>query len=156
MKAQLATAILALTIGVGISTVQAQSYEAERLLLDAEKLTQLKSILSNMQEGYDILTKGYEAVKDISQGNFNLHQVFLDGLLKVSPVVYNYKRVADIITTQLQLTKEYKAAFKRFKQDKNFSVEEINYISSVYNNLINASLQNLGDLTQIISAGIFR
>ena len=68
MKEQLAIAALAFTIGIGISTVEAQSYEAQRLLLDTEKLTQLKSILSNMQESYDILTKGYEAVKDISQG----------------------------------------------------------------------------------------
>ena len=109
-----------------------------------------------MKEGYDILSKGYEEVKNIFQGNFNLHQLFLDGLLKVSPVVYNYKRVADIITTQLQLIKEYKTAFKKFKQDSNFSMDEITYISSVYKKLINASLRNLDDLTQVISEGIFR
>ena len=139
-----------------INKTQAQSYEGERLLLDVEKLTQMKSILSNMKEGYDILTQGYEAVKGISEGNFNLHQLFLDGLLKVSPVVCNYKKVADIITNQIELTKEYETAFKRFKQDNNFSVEEIAYVGKVYNQLINSSLQNIDDLTSIITAGILR
>jgi hypothetical protein len=156
MKALLVTTGLLLAIGMGINTVKAQSYEAERLMLDAEKLTQLKSILSDMKEGYNILTKGYEEVKNISQGNFNLHQLFLDGLLKVSPAVSNYKRVADIIAAQLQLTKEYKTALNKFRQDNNFSVEEINYISSVYNNLISASLGNLDDLMQVISEGVLR
>lgn len=156
MKTILTTTLFAFCFCLLVNKTQAQSYEAQRLLLDVEKLSQMKSILSNMEEGYNILTQGYEAVKGISEGNFNLHQLFLDGLLKVSPVVCNYKKVADIITCQLELTKEYKTAFKRFKQDNNFSVEEIAYIGKVYNRLINSSLQNVDDLTSIISDGILR
>lgn len=156
MKLLSIIAALALTISIGISKAAAQSYEAERLLLDVEKLTQMKSILSDMEEGYDMLTQGYEAVRSISEGNFNLHQVFLDGLLKISPVVYQYKKVTDIISFQLQLTKEYKTAFNKFRQDHNFSIEEITYITSVYDQLINKSIQNLDDLTQVITAGVFR
>ncbi|TKK64710.1 TerB family tellurite resistance protein [Ilyomonas limi] len=139
-----------------VNKASAQSYEGERLLLDVEKLTQMKSILSNMEEGYDILTQGYEAVKSISEGNFNLHQLFLDGLLKVSPVVCNYKKVTDIITSQIELTKEYKTAFNRFKQDTNFSPDEITYLGKVYNQLLNSSLRNLDDLTSIITNGMLR
>src|SRR5436305_3996009 len=126
MKRSLFITVMMFCLGAGINRVQAQSYEAQRLLLDAEKFKQLKGILCNMKEGYDILTKGYEEVKNISQGNFNLYQVFLDRLLKVSPVISNYKRVADIITIQLQLTREYKTSFKKFRQDNNFSMGEIN------------------------------
>ncbi|MFX5583033.1 hypothetical protein ABTE20_20720, partial [Acinetobacter baumannii] len=86
------------------------------LLLNIEKLAQFKKILKNMKNGYQIIFKGYTAVKDISQGNFNLHKTFLDGLMQVSPAVKKYKRIADIISYQLRISKEYKLAFNRFKE----------------------------------------
>src|SRR5215204_4367678 len=80
---------------------RAQTAEAEQLLLNWEKLIQFKAILENMYDGYTILEQGYDAVRDLTEGNFSLHRNFLDGLLKVSPTVRNYRRVADIITYQL-------------------------------------------------------
>ena len=84
----------------------AQSQEAQQLLLDVEKLVQFKQILNDLKKGYDILNGGYNAIKNISQGNFNLHQTFLDGLLQVSPAVQNYERIADIIQLQLRIVRE--------------------------------------------------
>lgn len=138
------------------SKTKAQSFEIQQLLLDCEKLTQLKDIYEDMIKGYEILSAGYNAVKDISEGNFNLHQLFLDGLLKVSPVIAEYKRVADIISCQLKIVSEYGSAFDRFKQDGNFSADEISYIGKVYNNLIDESVKGLGDLTNIITDGVLR
>ena len=62
-----------------------QSQEAQQLLLNWEKLTQFKKILKDMYAGYKIVYKGYTTIKDISEGNFDLHRDFLDGLLQVSP-----------------------------------------------------------------------
>jgi hypothetical protein len=73
-----------------------QSQEIQQLLLNWEKLTQLKTILNDMYEGYKIIDKGYTTIRDISQGNFSLHKDFLDGLLEVSPAVQRYKRIAEI------------------------------------------------------------
>ena len=58
----------------------AQSAEIQQLLLNVEKLTQFKQILSDMKKGYQILEGGYNTIKDISEGNFSLHKAFLDGL----------------------------------------------------------------------------
>src|SRR5436189_6131399 len=93
---------IALLIAVVLISSQAfsQSQEAQQLLLNWEKLTQLKKILDDMYKGYEIVSKGYNTIKNLSQGNFNLHQIFLDGLMQVSPIVKKYKKVADIITCQ--------------------------------------------------------
>lgn len=139
-----------------LNRATAQSYEAEQLLLDVQKLAQLKQILKDMQTGYEIVSKGYATIKDLSQGSFNLHRVFLDGLLAVSPVVKNYKRVTDIVNYQLGIVKEYKSAFKRFKQDENFSSDEILYIGKVYGNLFNQSVKTLDKLFMIITASQLR
>jgi hypothetical protein len=137
-------------------SIYAQSFEAQQLLLNVEKLAQLKQILSDLKKGYEIVSTGYNTIKNISEGNFNLHQVFLDGLLQVSPTVRKYKKVKDIIRDQIQLVKEYKQAYKRFHQDGSFSTEEIDYISKVYSNLFTASLKNLDALALIITANKLR
>ena len=133
-----------------------QSFEVQQLILDCEKLMQLKDIYNDVVKGYEILSEGYQAVSDISQGNFDLHKLFLDDLLKASPIVQNYGKVADIIDCQLKIVSEYGSAFDRFKSDDNFSLDEIIYMGKVYDNLINESIQGLSDLTTILTDGALR
>lgn len=138
------------------SKAKAQTAEAEQLLLNWEKLTQLKGVLQNLYDGYTILEKGYNAVKDLSEGNFSLHKTFLDGLLEVSPAVRNYRRVADIITCQLRLVTEYKAAFNQFKEAGTFTPEEIEYLGAVYIRLLRRSAAGLDDLALVLTSGELR
>jgi len=133
-------------------SVSAQSQEAKQLLLDVEKLAQLKGILTDLKKGYEILSGGYTAIKNISEGNFNLHQLFLNSLLEVSPTVKKYQRIADIVNAQISLVSEYKNAFKQFRGSGAFTDTEVGYISKVYSNLFNQSLQSLDDLASIITA----
>ena len=141
-----------------VSTFRATSQinELAQLALNIEKLAQFKQILSDLKKGYEILSGGYNTIKNISKGNFELHKLFLDGLMEVSPAVKNYRRVADIISYQLQLVSEYKNAFTRFKQSGMFNSEEINYLSKVYDKLFDLSLKNLDDLFTVITSGKLR
>lgn len=136
--------------------VLAQSSESQQLLLNVEKLAQLKKILSNMKSGYQIVSKGYNNIKDITKGNFSLHQTFLDGLLQVSPTVRKYKKIGQIISYQTQLVKEYKSSFKRFNASNLFNSKELKYMDNVYSNLFNKGLQNLNELTMVVTAGKLR
>ena len=45
---------------------QAQTYEAEQLLFDVQKLSQLKQMLADLKKGYEIVYKGYSTIKNIS------------------------------------------------------------------------------------------
>jgi len=133
-----------------------QTQEIQQLLLDVEKLTQLKNILTELKSGYEIVSNGYTTIKNISEGNFNLHNVFLNSLLEVSPAVKNYVRIKDITDAQLSLVREYKNALKQFKGSGEFSVDEINYLEKVYANLFNHSLDNLQTMIMVITAGKLR
>lgn len=133
-----------------------QTQAIQQLLLDVEKLTQLKSILTELKEGYQIVSNGYTNIKNISEGNFNLHDIFLESLLEVSPAVKNYGRIKDIIDAQLTLVKEYKNALKQFKESGEFSIDDINYLEKVYANLFNHSLDNLQTMIMVITAGKLR
>lgn len=135
---------------------KAQVTELMQLALNIEKLAQFKQILSDLKKGYEIISGGYKTIKNISEGNFKLHQLFLDGLMEVSPAVKNYRRVADIINYQLLIVKEYKSAFNRFKTSEWFNADEIDYINGVYSNLFNLSLKNLDDLLTVTMSGKLR
>jgi DNA repair ATPase RecN len=138
------------------SKVIAQAQEMQQLILNIEKLAQFRQILKDMKKGYEILNGGYNTVKKISQGNFSLHETFLDALMQVSPTIRNYRRVGDIVNYQVLLVKEYKAAFNRFKNSGNFNPDEIAYLERVYNNLFKQSLRNIDELTSVITANRMR
>lgn len=103
-----------------------------------------------------MVSKGYNTIRELSKGNFSLHQLFLDGLMQVSPTVRRYRKVADIISNQALLVKEYKVAFNRFKASNLFNMNEVNYMGSVYENLFDRSLQNLDELLVVVTAGHLR
>ncbi len=135
---------------------QAQATEVVQLLLNVEKLAQLKSILKDLKKGYDIVHGGYNSIKNLSEGNFSLHKTFLDGLMQASPAVRQYYKVGKIIEYQVVLIKEYKSAFDRFKKSILLRPDEIKYIGSVYGNLLDLSLRNLEELTNVITSGKLR
>ena len=136
--------------------VKAQSAEIQQLILNIEKLSQFKKILSDMKKGYDILSGGYKAVKDMSEGNFSLHKTFLDALMQVSPIVKNYKRVGDIIDYQFTLIKESRKGIDNIIKNERFSTKEIQYFERVYSNLSRESLRNIDELTSIVTADKLR
>jgi hypothetical protein len=156
MKAKFYSWLIAVVMMNSFHPVFSQSQEAQQLILNVEKLAQLKQILKDLYKGYEVVSKGYNTIKDISQGNFNLHKAFLDGLMEVSPAVKKYKRVVDIITSQGMLVKEYKNAFSRFKKSNLFNGKEIDYMSGVYTNLFDKSLQSLDELLMVITANKLR
>lgn len=136
--------------------IKAQTQEVQQLLLDVEKLAHLKNILADLKKGYQILSAGYGTIKSISEGAFTLHKTFLDALLEVSPVVKNYKRVADIVATHVRLLSDYKRAYRQFSQSGKFTREELAYFGNVYSNLLTASANNLEALAKVVTAGKLR
>ena len=144
---------LALPFSLGAYT---QGYETERLALDIQKLAGLKNMLSELDKAYEILDRGYGAIKEASAADFNLHKSFLEGLLAVSPAVRNYGHVRDILRDQLSIVSGYQSAISRFGRDPHFSPAEGNYLRTVYQNLASGSLSNVKNLLNLLEDGVFR
>ncbi|MCO6148981.1 TerB family tellurite resistance protein [Flavobacterium sp. NRK1] len=139
-------------------TVQgnAQVQELKQLALNIEKLAQFRAILKDMKEGYEILTKGYNTVKDLTEGNFDLHKTFLDALLQVSPAVRNYKRVGEIIDYQVELVGNSGRQRNKLQSSGLFAPEELDYFAQVYDRIFRESLRDLEELTAVLTAGELR
>lgn len=148
--------MLCLLLLASAAVARGQSHEVTQLLLNVEKLSQLKNILRDMKKGYTILSRGYEKIRDISQGNFSLHEVFLDGLMIVSPEIKKYHRVREIIEGQKQILRQCGTAAGRFRKGGNFSEEELTYLSRVYGQLLKESKQHLEELLLIVTSSNLR
>ncbi|HMU47882.1 MAG TPA: conjugal transfer protein TraI [Chitinophagaceae bacterium] len=81
-----------------------------------------------------------------------LYAKYFDELWKVKAALAYYQRVRDIIEKQGRLVKEYKGAWTLFKQDKNFTTDELDYMGNVYNGMLEESLKNLDQLYMVINA----
>ena len=152
------TILLALT-GSGLfkaAPCSAQAQELQQLILDIEKLTQMKAILSDMKSGYQIYQQGYGSISALSKGNFDLHQIYITGLMSVSPAVRDYGRVAEILAMEASLITDYKKASSLFRQSGSFSVAELGYMSDVYTRLVTETLNNIEELTNVLTAGKLR
>ncbi len=153
IKMMLLTCLL---FNLGLPFSFGQSTEVQQLTLNVEKLSQLKNILRDMKKGYTIVSTGYNSVKNIAQGNFSLHDLFLNGLWLVSPEVRKYYKITEIIRFQKDIVLEYKSAFKRFAAGGTFNASELNYMSKVYSKLFDESLDNLDQLAMVITANKLR
>ena len=149
--------IFILLLGFAVPTrSKAQTQEVSQLILNLEKLRQLRKTLQELKKGYEILFEGYTKIRDISQGNFKLHQAFLDGLLQVSPAVKNYGRIKDIVQMQLAIAAECKKASSQLSSSGAFSAKELAYLQAVYQGLSAGSLKNLDALLDVVTAGKLR
>jgi hypothetical protein len=145
-----------LLLGWKAGGAQSLAQDVEQLVLDYEKLAQMKSLLTDMYKAYNILYNGYEEVKGITKGNFTLHQGFLNSLLAVSPAVQNYARVGTIISNEAALVKEYKTASAHFASQGSFTAAELGYLTTMYGNLLSGSIDNLNELAMVLTAGELR
>lgn len=149
--------IYLLTGGIlGVHVSLGQSHEVKQLLLNVEKLRQFRDILDQMKRGYETVSKGYNAVRDLSSGNFNLHKHFLDGLLQVSPSVQNYRKVEGIINYQLRLARLSRQASIRFASSGLLSSGEREYVLKIYDRVLRESMQQFDELTMVLTAGSMR
>lgn len=156
MKRTIMLTALGIALALGTKTAQAQGQALQQLLLNIEKLTQLKSILSDMRTGYQIYQQGYGMVSNLSKGNFSLHQTFYNGLLQVSPAVRNYGRIAEIARLQARLISEYKSKQALFRRSGTFSAGELSYLSKVYGHLVTKTLSDAEELANILLSGKLR
>lgn len=81
-----------------------------------------------------------------------LYADYFNELSKVKQVIVTYHGVKDIIQKQRALLNEYQSAWNLFKQDENFTPDELDYMQKVYTGILNESIKNLDQVFLVINA----
>lgn len=81
-----------------------------------------------------------------------LYADYFDELKKVKAILATYSEVKRMIGRQQELIGEYSSAWNLLKQDKHFTPQELQYMSSVYAGILNESLANIELLQMVITS----
>lgn len=118
----------------------------------AKQIALLQVYLGYLKKGYDIASKGLNTIENIKNGDFNLHRDFFGSLKNVNPHIANSAKVADIIAFQVYIIQNIRRVNTFCKNNKQFTPDEIYYVTKVYRNMLYLSDVNISELLSIIRA----
>lgn len=84
----------------------------------------------------------------------NLYKDYYDELYKVKVIITYYNRIKDISEKQIRIVEEYKWAWNLFKQDTNFTADELDYMAKVYSGLLDQSVKNIDQISLVVNSFI--
>lgn len=148
--------LILLSLFLGSVSGSAQAQELEQLKLNLEKLVQLKLMLARAKEGYQILQKGYNGVRDAAKGNFDLHQRELDRLLEVSAEVKKVPAKEELYRDGRSVKMRFEEWWKFIKGLGCFSAGELAGIRIDYAALVSRLEENEGQVQLVLAPGILR
>jgi len=93
-----------------------------------------------------------DEISDWVEKQKELYADYFDELWKVKSVITYYYKVKEIIDKQKLLVSEYQKAFSLFKQDPNFTPDEIEYMEKVYSGILDQSIKNLDQVFIVINS----
>lgn len=156
MKVTLIIVFILVTLGSQCQTYEEwfrQKKTQEKYLL--QQIAAFKTFTNYAQKGFSIANNGLRTIKNIKNGDFNLHNDFFKSKSHVNPRILRYTKVAEIIAIQILITKQSRNTIKNCRSAKQLTEAELNYLQQVFNNLLDECLKNLQQLIQLISDGEF-
>lgn len=81
-----------------------------------------------------------------------LYADYFDELWRIKAILTYYHRVKEMIERQVQMVNEYKAAWALFRQDTNFTTDELSYMYRVYSGMMEESLKSIDQLFLVVNA----
>ncbi|MGC4102311.1 hypothetical protein [Ferruginibacter sp.] len=109
-------------------------------------------LIGYLKKAMSIAKFGLTTIGDIKNGEFSLHRIFFDKLKAVNPKIKNIAKVADIITLQMQIIKNYQSSYRQIKESKQFTGQEVKYIYSVFTKLMDQTANNLEELFRVLAS----
>jgi len=137
-------------------SVFAQAQELEQLKINLEKLLQLKLMLAQAKQGYQTLTNGYNAVRDVSKGNFDLHKKQLDLLMVVSNQVRSSPSIQKSLTNYGSMEKEVRDWMQVARSLGVFTSKELDEMNKDLLMMIVKSKDDRQTLSLVLSDGTLR
>ncbi|HEK19752.1 MAG TPA: hypothetical protein ENO28_04790 [Bacteroidetes bacterium] len=114
-----------------------------------KQIAGLQVYIGYAKKGYDIASSGINTVKDIKNGEFGLHSAFFSSLKAVSPFIRNNSKVAEIMETQLAISK----SFGGIKSSELLTSGDRDYIARVRGMVLDDCLTDLEELLLVITSG---
>jgi hypothetical protein len=118
-----------------------------------QQIAALKVYLGYAKKGYTIVTSGVNTIRNIKNGDLNLHRDFFNRLKNVNPSIRKYAKVADIIAYQVKIIKQTKITIQQIRETKQFTEAELGHCKQVFNNLLDECTKTVEELILVTTSG---
>jgi hypothetical protein len=122
------------------------SAQNSAILAMLKQISLLETYIGYLEKGYDIARKGLKTIGDIKDGHWKMDTRFFNSLKNVNPKIKGYVKVAAIMDEQVQIVKLCSQLKKQA-----FNNDEVSYINSVVENLLNACETLVDELINVIT-----
>jgi hypothetical protein len=93
-----------------------------------------------------------EEISDWMEKQRELYSNYYDELQQVKSVIAYYHRIRDITELQAKLVAEYKRAYGLFRNDDQFTADEIAFMGQVYAGILEKSVDNMEQIQLVVNA----
>lgn len=145
----LVTIILSIPTAKGQTWDEMFSQKKTQIRYLGEQLVALKLYAGYVKKGYEVVSTGVSIVKNIKDGEFDLHNAFIASLSSVSPAIRSNAKIAEIIVLQLAISKSFNA----INSNTHLSANDQEYISRVRMHVREECLKDLEELLLIVTSG---
>ena len=119
-----------------------QQVQNETIVLqNAEK--EITNVMSKLE--LDDITDWVQKQKD-------LYQEYYNELATVKDLISGYDKLKGLVQMQGRIVSEYQSAYSLFRQDKHFTVSELDFMFNIYSGIVDQSLKNLDQALLVVSS----
>ncbi len=118
-----------------------------------QQIAALQVYLGYAKKGYSIVTSGVNTIRNIKNGDLNLHRDFFNRLKNVNPSIRKYAKVADIIAYQVKIIKQTKITIQQIRETKQFTEAELGHCKQVFDNLLDECIKTAEELILVTTSG---
>lgn len=118
-----------------------------------QQIAALQVYFGYAKKGYNIVSGGINTIRNIKNGDLNLHRDFFNRLKNVNPAIRRYVKVADIIAYQAKIIKQTKVTLQQIRETKQFTEAELDYCKQVFDTLLDGCLKTVEELILVTTSG---
>lgn len=137
----------------GLSNIFSQS--SSMLEYYGEQIAAMKLYISKLEKGYQVIESGWQEIKTIKNGDFNIHSAFISSLEQINPAVASMAEVAEIIALQIVIIEKFSTAISSWTNSKSLSAGDLAYVGKVFSNITSASEADVGALITLLTANSY-
>jgi hypothetical protein len=118
-----------------------------------QQIAALQVYLGYAKKGYNIATSSINTIRNIKNGDFNLHQDFFNRLKNINPAIRRYAKVADIIAYEVKIIKQTKVTLQQIRKTRQFTEAELDYCKQVFDTLLDECIKTVDELILVTTSG---
>jgi len=133
--------------------VSTQAQMAQMVETMLQQIAALEGYIATAEKGYKIAEDGLHTIRDIKNGEFNLHSTFFSSLQSVNPQVRGLAEATEIVALQASIINRTSRTLQSIRQNRWLRADEIDYLSKVYATLLNSALEDVNALADLTTSG---